>query len=115
MRACGSQERPAYFLFLLSFSCSADHERECIVIIYSRVSIKRVRRLSILLVVSCTGNRYFTVMSPCSRLIIWPRVMSSAVPSCVSLLIPHTQAESGACSRDSSRGSAAAWTCWRVK
>ena len=34
---------------------------------------------------------------PCSRsrLLIWSREMSSAVQSCVSLLILHTQAESG--------------------
>ena len=42
--------------------------------------------------------------SPCprSRLRIWPRETGSAVPSRVSLLILHFQAESGAYSRDSS-------------
>ena len=45
-------------------------------------------------------------MFPCprSRLIIWSRETGSAVPSRVSLLISiHTQAESGAYLRDSSR------------
>ena len=42
---------------------------------------------------------------PCSRtrLRIWSRETGSAVPSRVSLFIVHTQAESGAYSRDSSR------------
>ena len=40
---------------------------------------------------------------PRTRLIIWSREMGSVVPSRVSLLILHTQAESGAYSRDSSR------------
>ena len=42
---------------------------------------------------------------PClrSRLRVWPRETGSAVPSRVSLLILHTQGESGAYSRDSSR------------
>ena len=39
---------------------------------------------------------------PRTRLIIWSRETGSAVPSLVSLLIFHTQAESGAYSRDSS-------------
>ena len=44
-------------------------------------------------------------MFPCprSRLRIWSRETGSAVPSRVSLLIIHTQAESGAYSRDYSR------------
>ena len=40
---------------------------------------------------------------PRSRLRIWSRETGSAVPSRVSLLILHTQAESGAYLRDSSR------------
>ena len=40
---------------------------------------------------------------PCSRLRIWSREAGSAVPSRVSLLIHHTQSESDAYSRDSSR------------
>ena len=40
---------------------------------------------------------------PHSYLIIWSRKTSSAAPSCVSLLILRIQAESGVCSRDSSR------------
>ena len=40
---------------------------------------------------------------PRSRLRIWSRQTDSAVPSRVSLLSLHTQAESGAYSRDSSR------------
>ena len=40
---------------------------------------------------------------PRSRLKIWSRETGSAVPSRVSLLILHTQAESGVYSRDSSR------------
>ena len=40
---------------------------------------------------------------PCSRLRVWSRETSSAVLSRDSLLILHTQAESGAYSRDSSR------------
>ena len=40
---------------------------------------------------------------PRSRLKIWSREMGSAVPFRVSLFIIHTQAESGACSRDASR------------
>ena len=47
------------------------------------------------------GKRIFPC--PRSRLRNWPRETSSAVPSRVSLLILHTQAESGAYSRDSSR------------
>ena len=40
---------------------------------------------------------------PSSRLRIWSREIGSAVPSGVSLLILHTQAECGAYSQDSSR------------
>ena len=40
---------------------------------------------------------------PRSRRRIWSRETGSAAPSRVSLLILHTQAESGACLRDSSR------------
>ena len=47
------------------------------------------------------GNRYFPVC-PHSRLKIWSRETGSAASSRVSLLILHTQAESGAYSRDSS-------------
>ena len=46
-------------------------------------------------------NEHFSV--PVSRQRIWPRETGSAVPSLVSLLILHTQADSGAYSRDSSR------------
>ena len=48
-------------------------------------------------------NRDFFFSCPRSRLRIWSRETGSAVPSRVSLLILHTQAESGAYSRDSSR------------
>ena len=46
-------------------------------------------------------NMFF--LRPCSRLRIWSRLTTSAVPSRVSLLILHIQAESGAYPRDSSR------------
>ena len=46
-------------------------------------------------------NEYFSC--PRSRLKIWSRETGSAVPSRASLPIPHTQAECGAYSRDSSR------------
>ena len=46
-------------------------------------------------------NKYFSC--PRSRLRFWSRETGSAVPSRVSLLILHTQAESGAYSRGSSR------------
>ena len=48
-------------------------------------------------------NEYLTFPEPRSRLRIWPRETGSAVPSRVSLLILHTQAESVANSRNSSR------------
>ena len=56
----------------------------CMVITYSRVWIKRVRLL-ILLVVSWTGKIIFPCPRACLR--IWSREMGSAVPSRVSLLI----------------------------
>ena len=73
----------------------------CMVIACSSVWINRIR-LPILLEVSWTGKMN---IFPCprSRLRIWSRETGSAVPSRVSLLILHTQAESGAYSRDSSR------------
>ena len=43
------------------------------------------------------------ILCPRSRLRIWFRETGLAIPSRVSLLILHTQAESGAYSRDSSR------------
>ena len=45
------------------------------------------------------------IIFPCprSRLRIWTRETGSAVPSCVSLVILHTRAESGSYSRNSSR------------
>ena len=43
------------------------------------------------------------ISCPHSRLIIWPHETGLAVPSGASLLILHTQAESGAYLRDSSR------------
>ena len=54
--------------------------------------------------VSGTGKIFFS-LSPFapSRLSIWSRKTSSAVPSHVSPLFLHTQAESGAYSRDSFR------------
>ena len=51
--------------------------------------------------VSWTGKLFFPC--PRSRLRIWSRETGLAVPSRVSLLILHTQAESGAYLRDSSR------------
>ena len=50
-------------------------------------------------------NEYQNSVFPCprSRLRIWFHETGSAIPSRVSLLIFHTQAESGAYSRDSSR------------
>ena len=70
----------------------------CVVITYTRVWIYRVR-LPILLVWSADqGKRIF----PCPRssLEIWSRETGLAVPSRVSLLILHTQAEAGASLRD---------------
>ena len=72
----------------------------CMVITYSRVWINRVR-LPILHVVSRTRKMNITLSRTCLR--IWSRETGSAVPSRVSLLILHTQTESGAYSRDSSR------------
>ena len=72
----------------------------CMIITYSRVWINRVRLL-ILLVVSWTGKMNIP-LSP----YVPDNLVSrdgSAVPSRVSLLVLHTQAESGAYSRDSSR------------
>ena len=76
----------------------------CMVITYSRAWINRAR-LPILLV-----NREKSIFAcpsifPCprTRLKIWSRKTGSAVPSSVSLLVLHTQAESSAYSRDSSR------------
>ena len=68
----------------------------CIVITYSRVWINRV---------SCSWSaeqRKLIQPCPSSRLSIWSRGTGSAVPSRASLLILHTQAESGAYLRDSS-------------
>ena len=48
-------------------------------------------------------NRKNNIPLPRSRLRIWSRETGSAVPPGVSLLILHTQTESGAYSRDSSR------------
>ena len=63
----------------------------CIVITYSRVQINRV------------GLPILPVGKPRLRLKNWSRETGSAIPSGVSVLIFHTQAESGAYSRDSSR------------
>ena len=48
-------------------------------------------------------NKEYFFPRPYSRLRIWSRETGSAVPSRASLIIFHTQAESGAYSRDSSR------------
>ena len=55
------------------------------------------RRLSIVLVISLRGKINTSSKNPCprSRLRIWSRETGSAVPSRLSLLILHTQAESG--------------------
>ena len=70
------------------------------VITKSRIWINRVR-LPILLVFAEPGKIIF--LCPRSRLRIWSHETGSTIPSRVSLLIIHTQAESGAYSRDSSR------------
>ena len=71
------------------------------IITYSKTRINRVR-LPILLVWSAEQRKE---MFPCprSRLRNWSRETGSAVPSRVSLLILHTQAEYGAYLRNSSR------------
>ena len=71
----------------------------CLAITYSRVWINPVR-LPIFLVVSEEGKIIFPC--PRSRLKGWSRETGSAVWPRVSLLILHTQAESGAYSRNSS-------------
>ena len=72
----------------------------CTVITFSRVQIDRVR--SPILFVRGQLNRG-KILCPRSRLRIWSRETGLVVPSCVSLLILHTQTEFGAYSRDSSR------------
>ena len=66
----------------------------------ARVSINRVR-LPILLVVSLTEKMNISLSAFAPE--IWSREIGSAVSSRVSPLILHTQAESGAYIRDSSR------------
>ena len=70
----------------------------CVVITFSRLGINRAW-LRILLVVSWTGN----MNPPCRvlRLRVWSCELGSVVPSRVSPLTLHTQAESDACLRDS--------------
>ena len=65
---------------------------------FSKIGINRVKGCQ-----SCSWSAkqarcYFRCPRSCLR--IWPRVTSSAVPSRVSALIVHTQAESDAYSRD---------------
>ena len=66
----------------------------CMVITFGQCRV----RLPILFVVSWTGKMNFPCPRPC--LIIWSRETGSAVPSRASLPILHTQAESGAYSRE---------------
>ena len=73
----------------------------CMVTHIARAWINRVR-LPILCSWSAEPGK-ITFPCPRSRLRIWSRDTGSAVPSRVSLLILRTQAESGACLRDSSR------------
>ena len=85
---------------------------------FSKRNRATMEKLSLLLKLkACAGQRvtllerlvwsagHGKLISPCLRncLRIWSRETSSAVPSRVSLLIFHTQAESGAYSRDSTR------------
>ena len=73
----------------------------CIVITYSKKRIKRVRLPILPRGQLIRADEFFPV--PVRTLRIWSRETGLTVPSRVSLLIPHTQAESGAYLRDSSR------------
>ena len=70
----------------------------CMVITFSSLGINQVW-LPILLWSAEQGNECFPF--PRSRLRVWSRELGSAVPSRISLLGLHTQAESGAYIRDS--------------